>query len=105
VAVEGADLLADHHVDPQLGVLAREVARARGAGHLVVVGDRDHVEPPGGGAHDGLGRLAAVAVERVDVEIGAALDARPPGCSLSRTHAIHHVRACTAGIDRLHFAP
>jgi hypothetical protein len=72
VAVEGGDLLAHDDVDPQLRMPEGEVARPQRPQDVVVVGERDDVEPPCGGPHDGLGRLGAVAPERVNVEVGPA---------------------------------
>ena len=82
-------------------MLAREVPRAERARHLIVIGDGDDVEAARGGAHDRLGRLPSVAVERMHVQIRATREARSSPQSVSPPREIHHVTACTAGIDRV----
>jgi hypothetical protein len=84
-------------------MLAREVPGAERARHVVVIGDGDDVEPSGGGAHDRLGRLPSVAVERMHVQIRATREARSSARPVSPQREIHHVTACTAGIDRMPF--
>ena len=77
VAVEGADLLADHHVHAELGPGESPLPSAEGSADLVVVRDGDDVEAALDGVHDRLGALRSVAPHRVHVQVGAAVGTRP----------------------------
>jgi hypothetical protein len=88
-------------VDQPDGLARVVVAGAERAAHVVVVGDADDVESPGGGPHDRLRRLPAFAVEGVYVEVRAPAARRVPPVH----DVLHHDRACTRGIDHIPFAP
>jgi hypothetical protein len=90
VAVQRADLLADHHVHAELGMLARVVAGPQRPGHPVVVRDGHHVEPAGRREHDGLRRLPAIAVERVHVQVRASSTPSIPAYRAWRDGVAHH---------------
>jgi hypothetical protein len=90
VAVRSADLLADYHVHAELGVLARPLARPKGAPDLVVIGDGDDVDALRRHGHNVLRALGAVAPERVHVQVGAAVRTRP-----------HHARVCRRTVNGL----
>src|SRR5207245_8750701 len=68
VAVERTNLLADHDVDAELGVLPCPLARPERAADLVVVGDGHDVDAPGRRLENGLGALGAIAPEGVHVQ-------------------------------------
>src|SRR4029450_13018295 len=77
VAVEGADLLADHDVDAELGAGERPFPGAEAPADLVVIRDGNDVETPLNGGHDLLGALRTVAPHRVHVQVGAAVGTCP----------------------------
>ncbi len=72
VAIEGADLFADHDVDPELRMSASELPGLQRPSDLVVIGD-EHVDPAGSRSDDHSRRLGAVTPGGMDVKI------RPPG--------------------------
>ena len=73
VAVEGADLFADHDVDTELRMSASELPGLQRSADLVVIGDGEHVDPAGSRSDDRSRRLGAVTPDGMDVKI------RPPG--------------------------
>jgi hypothetical protein len=70
MAVERADLLTDHDVHAQRGMVAGEIAGANGPGDLIVIGESEHVDAPGGRQDQILRGLRAVAPPGVHMEIG-----------------------------------
>src|SRR5262245_22061967 len=77
VAVEGADLLAHHDIDTELGTGERPLPGAERSPDLVVIRDGDDVEAPLDSVTDRLGTLRTVAPHRVHVQVGAAVGTGP----------------------------
>ena len=77
VAVEGADLLADHHVDAELGTGERPLPGPEGPADLVVIRDGKDVQASPHGVHDGFGALRPVAPQRVYVQVCATVGTGP----------------------------
>jgi hypothetical protein len=86
-AVERADLLPHHDIDPQTGLPARVVARHQRAPDLVVVGDRQHVHASRRRRHHSFRRLRAVAPGGMDVQIG-----QPEALAMDARHRDHRPR-------------
>lgn len=94
MAVQGADLLADHHVDTEVRPVDRERRGLAGAANLVVVRDGYHVHSTGTGAHDRVRPLGSIAPAGMHVEVRAAARARDPLLSRGRRMNAHPSPEC-----------